>query len=119
MNEELWKRLPTPCERIGQRARACVRVCLAFGAVWSWARLLDCPGRGPGVQLPARSPYAGGAAGVDTEGWGLIVGCWRLDAPASRREVREGCSKAEAETYYLRPHLPVPPGPSPYSRWVS
>lgn len=42
MNEELWKRLPTPCERIGQRARACVRVCLAFGAVWSWARLLDC-----------------------------------------------------------------------------
>ena len=33
MNEELWKRLPTPPgERIGRRARLCVRVCLGFGA---------------------------------------------------------------------------------------
>lgn len=33
MNETLWKRLPTPPgERIGRRARVCVRVCLGFGA---------------------------------------------------------------------------------------
>lgn len=33
MNEKLWKRLPTSSgKRIGQRARACVRVCLGFGA---------------------------------------------------------------------------------------
>lgn len=33
MNEALWKRLPTPPgERIGRRARVCVRVCLGFRA---------------------------------------------------------------------------------------
>lgn len=59
MNEELWKRLPTPCERIGQRARACVRVCLAFGAVWSWARLLDCPVAVLGSNCPPARPTPG------------------------------------------------------------
>lgn len=62
MNEELWKRLPTPCERIGRRARACVRVCLGFGAVWSWARLLDCGSRswGPIARPLALRRWSGG-----------------------------------------------------------
>lgn len=35
MNGERWERLPTaPCDPIGRRARACVRVCLGLGAAW-------------------------------------------------------------------------------------
>lgn len=58
MNEELGKRLPTPPgEWIGRRARACVRVCLGFGAAWVLGAAAWPPRRGPGAHV-ARPPRA-------------------------------------------------------------
>lgn len=58
MNEELWKRLPTPPgEWVGRRTRACVRVCLGFRAAWVLGAAAWPPRRGPGAHV-ARPPRA-------------------------------------------------------------
>lgn len=112
MNEELWKRLPAPTgERIGWRARACVRCVQDSGPPGSWARLLGCPvailcPQCPPALLVVRS--AGGAC-VDTAGRGSAAGGWQLDVGALRREIREGGSSAGVETHPSGPVF-LPPG---------
>lgn len=60
MNEELWKRLPTPPgERIGRRARVCMRECLGFGAARVLGAAAGPPSRGPGTHV-ARPPCVRG-----------------------------------------------------------
>lgn len=121
MNEELWKRLPTPPgERIGRRARLCVLVCLGSGAARVLGAAARPPRRGPGAHV-ARPPSARGRpAGLErrvwTEAWGSGAGCRQLDVRASSREVREGGGKAWGWDSLLRP--PVSGSPRPFAAFT-
>lgn len=61
MNGERWERLPTaPCDPIGRRARACVRVCLGLGAAWVLGAAVDRP---VAVRVPSCPPCLHGRSG--------------------------------------------------------